>query len=341
MALEIKIKKRLNDFTLDVEFTTEGETMALLGASGCGKSLTLRCIAGIDRPDEGYIILNNRVLYDSEHKIDLPPQKRHVGYLFQQFALFPNMSVKQNIMAGVKNKPHYQREKIVNEKIHTFHLDGLENKRPYQLSGGQQQRVALARILANEPELLLLDEPFTALDSYLKWQLELELLDTINSFGHDVLFVSHDRDEVSRICDTVCVLNGGKSEPKQTVKELFTSPRTLSACLLSGCKNFSRAVKLESNRILALDWSCELITENPVPEQIQYVGIRSHHLKLGNGLNAIQCRAEKIVHEPFSTSLILSAGQSKLRLDTESEIKIISGQYINVHVSPSDIMLLL
>lgn len=341
MSLDIKIKKILNTFTLDVEFKTEGEIMALLGASGCGKSMTLRCIAGIEQPDEGHIILNEKILFDSHQKINLPPQKRHVGYLFQQFALFPNMSVKQNIMTGVRNRPRSQREKIVNEKIHAFHLEGLENKRPLQLSGGQQQRVALARILASEPELLLLDEPFTALDSYLKWQLELELLDTLNNFGQGALFVSHDRDEVYRICDTVCVIHDGKSEPKQPVAKLFTSPRTLSACMLSGCKNFSRAKKLDEKKIFATDWNCELITEEVVPEQVHYIGIRSHYIQLGEGPNSLLCRVEKIIKEPFSKILILSAGQSKLRVDTDPKAEVMPGQTIIVNICPKDIMLLI
>ena len=163
--LQVKIKKKLGNFLLDVDFSMDGGVFAILGASGCGKSMTLKCIAGIERPDEGRIVLNDRVLFDSEKRINLPPQKRKVGYMFQDYALFPNMNVVQNIQAGMGRKPD---PKKVREYITGFQLGGLENHMPDQLSGGQKQRVAMARMLASEPEVLLLDEPFAALDSYLK-----------------------------------------------------------------------------------------------------------------------------------------------------------------------------
>ncbi len=187
--LDVTIKKKLDRFSLNVSFTAEHETVALLGASGCGKSMTLKCIAGIETPDEGKIVLNGRVLFDSEKKINLAPQKRRVGYLFQQYALFPRMTAAQNIAAGVRTKDRAKRDAAVAAQIKSLRLEGLEDKRPQQLSGGQQQRVALARILANEPELLLLDEPFSALDDYLKWQLELELQDTLLYYAGKTVFV--------------------------------------------------------------------------------------------------------------------------------------------------------
>ena len=219
MSLTVDIKKRLGSFSLDVSFQAESEVLALLGSSGCGKSMTLKCIAGIEKPDEGKIILNGRTLFDSENRINLSPQKRRVGYLFQQYALFPNMTVRQNIAAGASGRP--DAKKAVEEKIAAMRLEGLEDKRPAQLSGGQQQRVALARILVSEPEVLLLDEPFSALDSYLRWELEMELSGTLRAFGSTAVFVSHSRDEVFRICDNVCVLAHGHSEEKRPVRTLW------------------------------------------------------------------------------------------------------------------------
>ena len=192
--LTVDIKKKLDNFILDVQFETDREILALLGASGCGKSMTLKCIAGIAKPDEGRIVLNGRVLFDSDKGINLSPQKRRVGYLFQQYALFPNMTVEKNIAAGCMEKNRERKKALVSEKIEKMHLSGLEHKYPSQLSGGQQQRVALARILINDPELLLLDEPFSALDSFLKWQLEMELSDDLKEFGRGALFVSHSKD---------------------------------------------------------------------------------------------------------------------------------------------------
>lgn len=242
MSLIVDIRKDFGKFRLRAAFEAQNGITGLLGASGCGKSVTLKCIAGIQRPDAGTILLDGRPLFDSQRHIDLPPQKRRVGYLFQNYALFPNMTVQQNIAAGVRERRG--RDETVAGLVRSFHLEGTEHKYPRQLSGGQQQRTALARILASRPEVLLLDEPFSALDSYLKWQVELELSDLLARFPGPVLFVTHDRDEVHRNCKNVCVLDHGKSQPLQSVHQLFQSPATLSACLLSGCKNISRARSL-------------------------------------------------------------------------------------------------
>ena len=163
MSLSVDIEKKLGAFHLRSQFEAPDETMALLGASGCGKSMTLKCIAGIVTPDRGRIVLGGRVLFDSEKKINLPPQQRRVGYLFQQYALFPNMSVEQNILCGIRSGDKAEKRRVLAEKIRMFRLEGLEKKHPAQLSGGQQQRVALARILCSEPEAILLDEPFSAI----------------------------------------------------------------------------------------------------------------------------------------------------------------------------------
>lgn len=215
MALLVDIRKQLGNFQLDVRFEAENERLALLGASGCGKSVTLRCIAGILTPDEGRIVLDGTVLYDSASRIDLPPQKRQVGYLFQQYALFPNMTVRQNIAAAVRERT--RRQAVTAEKLRQFRLEDAAEKKPWQLSGGQQQRTALARILASGPKAILLDEPFSALDSYLKYQLELELTEMLEQFPGTVLWVSHDRGEVFRSCQRVCVLDRGVSQPVQTL----------------------------------------------------------------------------------------------------------------------------
>ncbi len=173
MALEVAIKKYYPDFSLDVNFYTEKGILGVLGASGCGKSMTLKCIAGIETPDEGKIILNARVLFDSEKKINLSPQKRNIGYLFQNYALFPHMNVEENIAVGIKIKE--EKNEIIAKYLKIFHLENLKKAYPKNLSGGQQQRVALARIFASQPDILMLDEPFSALDDFLKWQVELEL----------------------------------------------------------------------------------------------------------------------------------------------------------------------
>lgn len=153
--------------------------------------MALKCIAGLIHPDEGRVELDGRILYDSASGIDLAPQKRSVGYLFQQYALFPNMTVRENILAGTKKLPHEARSSFAEEMIERFHLKGLENHYPAQLSGGQQQRTALARITVSRPGAILLDESFSALDSYLKLQMEEELHTFLEEYPGEVILVSH------------------------------------------------------------------------------------------------------------------------------------------------------
>lgn len=341
MALIVNIEKTLGDFHLNVHFTAEREVMALLGASGCGKSMTLKCIAGIVKPDKGHIGLNGRVLFDSEKKIDLPPQKRKVGYLFQQYALFPHMTVEQNIRAGAHARPKQEREQAVREVLHAFRLEGLENSRPSQLSGGQQQRCALARILVGQPELVLLDEPFSALDAYLKWQVELELADILKTFPCGTLFVTHSRDEVYRLCDTVCVLNRGKSDPKETVKELFRAPATMGAALISGCKNISPAEVQPDGTLLCRDWGVSLKTTLNVPENTAYVGIRAHYFTTEGTENAIPCTVERVVENPFSMVVMLQtagAGMLRWELDKAAWSALAGTEKLMLYVRPADVM---
>lgn len=272
MSLKVNIKKRLGNFNLDVAFETERGVFAILGASGCGKSMTLKCIAGIETPDEGRIELNGRILYDSAKKINLTPQKRRVGYMFQDYALFPNMTVEQNIKAGMGKHPE---EEKVRSYINRFRLEGMEKHYPAQLSGGQKQRVAMARMIASEPDILLLDEPFSALDSYLKWELEQEMRDMLAEVQKPVLFVSHNRDEVYRLCSVVSCIDHGKMEVIEKTKEFFHNPKTKTAAVLSGCKNISAAEIVDNNHIKALGWGITLCVSE-IPEETKAVGIRAH-----------------------------------------------------------------
>lgn len=207
--LYVDIEKRLDRFTLKAKFRCDHSTLALFGASGAGKSMTLKCISGIEKPDKGVIQLNDRVLFDSEKHIDLPPQKRRVGYLFQEYALFPNMTVSGNITAGMRKLPKNKRELKLCELIGQFQLEGLENRRPDSLSGGEKQRVALARIFASSPEVLLLDEPFSSLDTLLKYQLIPYIRGIIRDFGGETILVSHDIDEVRQLCAEVSPITDG------------------------------------------------------------------------------------------------------------------------------------
>ena len=299
MSLELKIKKDFGGFVLDMELSAaDGETLALLGASGCGKSMTLRCIAGVVTPDEGRIVLNGRVLFDSARHINLPPQKRHVGLLFQNYALFPNMTVEQNITAGIREKVSRQEKRVLCRAVmEKFYLTDLASHRPSQLSGGQQQRVALARILISRPEILLLDEPFSALDSFLRWELEQELMRVLGEFPGPAVLVSHDRNEVYRISHRVAVIQDGRVDCCAPKRELFSHPPTYQSALLTGCKNFSRVRPLEDGRVEALDWGAVLTCASPLSPDIRWIGIRPHFVRPADapGENVIPCRVVQVI----------------------------------------------
>jgi molybdate transport system ATP-binding protein len=307
MSLEVDIKKNLGDFHLRVNFCSNQGIMGLLGASGCGKSITLKCIAGIERPDSGRIILNDRVLFDSEKGINLPPQKRRVGYLFQNYALFPNMTVEQNIAAGVRDR--HSRRGAAKRLMDSFQLEECRGHFPRQLSGGQQQRVALARILASEPEALLLDEPFSALDSTLSRRVELELMERLEQFSGPVVFVTHDRGEVRRLCRNVCVVDHGSSQPVQPVEQLFSAPETLSACRLSGCENISAIRLLSDGRLEASDWGVTLCMSGTWTGHHTHVGVRAAALcpAEGPGENCFLFRVQRAVPDLSGTVLVLMA----------------------------------
>ncbi len=310
MSLDMKVKKNFGGFELDVELHAGNETLALLGASGCGKSMTLRCIAGIVTPDEGYICVDGETLFDSEKKIDVPVQKRHIGLLFQNYALFPNMNVEQNIMLGMKSRSLSKAEKAeeCRRVIDKFYLGGLEKHSIRQLSGGQQQRVALARIIVSAPKILMLDEPFSALDSFLRWELEQELMKVLEEFQGTSLLVSHNRDEVYRISDHIAVMADGHVDCFDEKKRIFEDPYTYQSAMLTGCKNFSRAEYIDGNHVYAEDWGCSLKVSRHVTAGVKYIGLRTHavHPSMGRSENVITCEVLQSIEDLNEMILLLS-----------------------------------
>ena len=225
MKLIVDIKKDFGSFCLTSQFETTDLITGLLGSSGSGKSMTLKCIAGIVTPDEGYIALDDTVLFDSKNKINIRPQDRKVGYLFQNYALFPSMTVKKNIMCGlIKEKDKVEKKRKYDEAIALLHLEGLENRLPSELSGGQAQRTALARIIVSEPNLLLLDEPFSALDAFLRRSLQKELLGLLQKLNKEAILVTHSAREVRRMCTYLFVMKNGKIIRNGETEEVFSNP---------------------------------------------------------------------------------------------------------------------
>lgn len=296
MSLEVRICKRLPGFTLEADFDCGLETLALLGASGSGKSLTLSCIAGVARPDEGRIALDGRVMFDSAARIDLPPQRRRVGLLFQSYALFPTMTVERNILCGLRGMPgRAERRARASELVRALELEGLERRYPAQLSQGQRQRVALARLWASRPGALLLDEPFSALDETLKWQLEQELTDWLARMRVPALYVTHDMREVRRLCDRACVLDAGRAQPAQTPEALLARPGTVAAARLSGCENIASARLLPDGLLRVDEWGACLHLAEPPSRAPEGVGIRAARVRLGDGPNALPASVLRVV----------------------------------------------
>lgn len=278
MALQVQIEKEFDGFKLDVDFEMDGGCMGILGASGCGKSMTLKCIAGIEKPDSGKIVLNGRTLFDSEKRINLSVQERKIGYLFQNYALFPTMTVEQNLSI-VLFENNKNKRKVIEQKMKQFHLEGLEQRYPSQLSGGQQQRVALARMLLYQPEIIMLDEPFSALDGFLKDTIQMDMLELLGRYQKDVLLVSHSRDEIYRFCNQMILLAKGSSILQGNTAEVFARPQKMEAAQLTGCKNISPAEKIGDYEVYAKAWGIHLRTEEKVEDGIRYIGIRGHNVQ--------------------------------------------------------------
>ena len=317
MSLEVEIEKRFDGFTLCSKFTAHDTATAILGASGCGKSMTLRCIAGVVKPDKGRIVLDGVPLFDSEKKIDLPPQKRGVGLLFQNYALFPNMTVEQNILCGLHAEPdRAKRRAACAEMIRALRLEGLEKRLPAALSGGQQQRVALARILAAKPKILMLDEPFSALDSYLREQVEGEVGALLAAFQGPALLVTHNRDEAYRLCREMIVMDGGRVLRAGETKAVFADPRSCTAARLTGCKNILPCVKAGPRSVRLAGWEAELHLAAEVPEAVCAVGIRAHDFApcAADAPNALPVRVVSSGENPFDWNLICTAPGGEGRL---------------------------
>ena len=212
MNLYIDITKNLSSFNLDVSIKNSSGIIGFLGASGSGKSMTLKCIAGLENPSKGKIIINDKIIFDSEKNINIKTKDRKIGFLFQNYALFPHMTIKDNIEIGLDKVSKLEKNKLSYSYIKKFKLEGLENRYPWQLSGGQQQRVALARALITSPEILLLDEPFSALDNHLRASMEKELIEILKDYKGMVIFVTHDIEEAYRVCDKIIVFDNGKAK---------------------------------------------------------------------------------------------------------------------------------
>lgn len=328
--LEVRIEKRVGTFHLNTRLDAAHETLALLGPSGAGKTMTLQCLAGMTKPDKGYIALDGQVWFDSERRFFLPPEKRGVGLLFQNYALFPNMTVRQNITCGLlRHTPKRERREAVDQLLERFCLTGLDRHLPAQLSGGQQQRVALARCLAGKPRLLLLDEPFAALDAHLRWQLEQELLTTLADFPGPVLYVTHDREEARRVCHRVCIIHHGATQPTVTAAQWYHHPETMIAAQLAGYENISPVQGFENGYAQLPAWNALWPCEN---REVSGVAFRAQDVrpaKPGEDF-ILPCR---IVRTTEQESIVAPLGQTGALIRARGGLSCAEGEWVRLGIS--------
>jgi molybdate transport system ATP-binding protein len=325
--LDVRLVKRLPGFTLDAEWTADGGVAALFGPSGAGKTLTLQCLAGLLRPDAGRIVVDGRVLFDGTTGVDVPPQARRVGYVFQGYALFPHLSVADNIGFGLRGRPRRERQARVAEVMTRLGLAGLEHRHPGELSGGQRQRVALGRALAIDPALLLLDEPLSALDAPLRRTLRDELQAVLADWGTAAVVVTHDFTEAYRLGDRIVVYEDGRVVQAAPRAELLWQPASESVARIMGIPNVLRGtvVKATPDRI-QLRWRGQLLeavnspsrSYLPPPDAPIAFFIRPEYVRLirkdrvvadpGHHMNLM--RGEIVADEDFGTTWTL-----RIRLD--------------------------
>ncbi|UMZ73152.1 sulfate/molybdate ABC transporter ATP-binding protein [Natranaerofaba carboxydovora] len=235
--LNCNIKKTYENFELDIDLNVEGGITALFGPSGCGKSLTLRCISGLTEPEEGQVNLNNNIFFDKEKSINTPVKRRNIGFLFQDYALFPHLTVEKNIGFGLKNLSKSEKKEKVNQMLKIMRLDNLGKRYPSQLSGGQKQRVALARTLVVDPDLLLLDEPFSALDAPVRKKMQEELLTIHNKFPVTTLLVTHSLEEAFMLSDNIAVMDDGKILQMGPKEKVLNEPSCRTVARFTGNRN--------------------------------------------------------------------------------------------------------
>ncbi len=334
-SLTAVVHKDLPGFSLNVSLAATDKPLGILGASGSGKSMTLRCIAGLETPDRGRIVLNDRVLFDSDQDINIPTAQRRIGVMWQHYALFPHMTVAQNIGFGLEVVDREQ----VGKFLSLMQLEGLAHHYPHQLSGGQQQRVALARALAPQPEALLLDEPISALDSGLRSQLEDLLIQTIAAYPCPTLFVTHNLGEAYRICDHLLVLAEGDAIASGSNADICERPETIGVAKIMDCQNFSRIEQIDDSHIQAEDWNCTLQILPPIPEACRYVGIYAHNLRFVTEANSQEnifaCWLAKYIAMPHRITLYLKVHiPAKDHQDHQLQVDLLPTQWTKLKEQP-------
>ncbi len=344
--LEIKVKKRLGRFTVDVSVSTAGvEVTALFGSSGAGKTSVINMVAGLFPPDEGLIVVNDRKLFDSEHSIDLPPEKRRCGYIFQDGRLFPHLTVKANLIYGMKLVPRAERYVSYDQVVELLGIGHLLTRRPAKLSGGEKQRVAIGRALLTSPSVLLMDEPLASLDSARKGEVLPFIARLPREFSIPILYVTHSLDEILNLADTVVLLESGKVVATGNVEDLmsridlqhFAGPFDAGVIVGTVAEEHEIAGGLTSLRFAGGVLKIPLF-DVPVGERVR-VRIRSRDVAIAlsrpgkiSVQNIFPATVEEIVETPESlVDVRLNIGCPLLARITpaaKADLKLVPGQHV-------------
>jgi molybdate transport system ATP-binding protein len=356
-VLEVNIKRALPGFKLDISLSIDQEILAVLGPSGSGKTMTLHCIAGLTQPDEGFIKLNDKILYDSAAKINLSPQMRKVGFVFPNYALFPHFTVIENIAYGIHNRTKLEIKDRVAGLLEKMNIRELGQRYPGQLSGGQQQRVALARALAPEPEILLLDEPFSALDTQVKERLELELLSLHEFYKGNILLVTHNLAEGYKMASKIAVYDSGHIIQCDSKQKVIASPANHTVARLTGVRNLLQGIITEIQEKYVMVMIPELDEKvrvelkgsiKPLLNQKITVGIRPEYVHLSDNPvdNTFKCVVDRMVEGISSADCFFYVhGKTGSRhwiqaiLSKSDAERICQGQECYLHLHPEHLII--
>ena len=320
----------------------KGEFVAIVGTSGSGKSTLLHMLGGLDRPTSGTVMVDGQDIFSLKEEALTIFRRRKIGFVFQAYNLVPVLNVYENIVLPIELDGGKVNKDFVQQIVQTLGLDDRLDALPNQLSGGQQQRVALARILCSEPEAILLDEPFSALDSYLKWNLEIELADLLATFNGPILWVSHDRDECYRNCRSVCVMEDGRTGEVTPMDEMIRHPGSVSAARLAGCKNFF-AAEARDGKVYLPEWNVALPLAG-MENTFTTIGIPDNAVTMSEN-GAMSCTVCRMILGVEENILLLrpegsAEGAPMLRITVGHESDLQAGAAVRVALDYSKLLLL-